>query len=140
MNEKLQKVNAVNVICAQAEADILAQTGLHMRVIVTSDQQGTTKGPEGMMGIIANALGMTADAYKNPTRKREVVEVRQLACYFLSQYYPEMSLGRIGLLVANYDHTTVMHSKQVVTKNLKNDDFQKKYDNVLNAVSQWIRE
>lgn len=140
MNDRLKNINSINVICCQAEADILEQTGLHMRVIVTSDHQGTCKGPEGMLGIIANALNMTADVYNNPTRKPEVVQVRQFACHFLSEYYPEMSLEKIGLLVANYDHTTVMYSKQAVRKKLSEPAYEKKYELILNAVSQWIRE
>lgn len=47
---------------------------------------------------------------RKKTRKREVVECRQVICY-LCRIYTSSSLRSIGLYVGGKDHTTVIHSR-----------------------------
>ncbi|HJC94770.1 MAG TPA: chromosomal replication initiator protein DnaA [Candidatus Phocaeicola excrementigallinarum] len=47
------------------------------------------------------------------TRKREVVQVRQVAMY-LAKKYTETSSSKIGQLIGNKDHATVLHACKIV--------------------------
>ena len=54
------------------------------------------------------------------SRKREYVQARQVSMY-LAQKYTKMPAGRIGQLIGNRDHSTVIHSCNTVEKRLKVD-------------------
>ena len=53
-------------------------------------------------------------------RKREYVLVRQVSMY-LAQKYTKMPAARIGQLIGNRDHSTVIHSCSTIEKRLKID-------------------
>ena len=54
------------------------------------------------------------------SRKREFVQVRQVSMY-LAQKYTKMPASRIGQLIGNRDHSTVIHSCNAVEQRLKVD-------------------
>ena len=54
------------------------------------------------------------------SRKRDYVQVRQISMY-LAQKYTKMPAGRIGQLIGNRDHSTVIHSCNTIEKRLKVD-------------------
>ena len=55
------------------------------------------------------------------SRKREYVQARQVSMY-LAQKYTKMPAGRIGQLIGNRDHSTVIHSCNTIEKRLKIDN------------------
>ena len=55
------------------------------------------------------------------SRKREYVQARQVSMY-LAQKYTKMPAGRIGQLIGNRDHSTVIHSCNTIEKRLKVDE------------------
>ncbi len=54
------------------------------------------------------------------SRKRDYVQARQVSMY-LAQKYTKMPAGRIGQLIGNRDHSTVIHSCNTIEKRLKID-------------------
>ena len=54
------------------------------------------------------------------SRKREYVIVRQISMYF-AQKYTKMPASRIGQLIGNRDHSTVIHSCSMIERRLKSD-------------------
>lgn len=54
------------------------------------------------------------------SRKREYVMVRQVSMY-LAQKHTKMPASRIGLLIGNRDHSTVIHSCNTIEQRLKLD-------------------
>jgi len=54
------------------------------------------------------------------SRKRDYVQVRQISMY-LAQKYTKMPASRIGQLIGNRDHSTVIHSCNTVEQRLKVD-------------------
>ena len=54
------------------------------------------------------------------SRKRNYVQVRQVSMY-LAQKYTKMPAARIGQLIGNRDHSTVIHSCNTIEKRLKVD-------------------
>lgn len=147
MTEKLQKINTVNAIIAIAEHEILKQTGDAMRLIVVSslppDVQKNTDSPQGLLKVIADALEMDYRDYNNTSRKTAFVHLKQLGCFFLKTYLGErMTLRQIGELIANYDHTTVMHSVNTVKDKLytKDEVYTAKHEVCLEAITQWLND
>ncbi len=59
---------------------------------------------------------------QSKTRKRDVVQARQLAMYFAKQY-TKASLASIGTQIGKRDHATVLHACKTV-KNLQETDKQ----------------
>ena len=55
------------------------------------------------------------------SRKRDLVTARQVTMY-LAQKYTKMPAARIGRLVGNRDHSTVIHSCTQVENRLKIDN------------------
>ena len=54
------------------------------------------------------------------SRKRAIVQVRQIAMY-LAQQHTQLSISRIGTLVGNRDHATVLHSCKIVSGRMEVD-------------------
>lgn len=54
------------------------------------------------------------------SRKRDYVVVRQLSMYF-AQKYTKMPASRIGQLIGNRDHSTVVHSCSTIQQRLETD-------------------
>ena len=63
---------------------------------------------------------VTTTAVNSRSRKRDIVTARQVSMY-LSQKYTKMPASRIGKLIGNRDHSTVIHSCTQVEKRLKTD-------------------
>jgi chromosomal replication initiation ATPase DnaA len=58
----------------------------------------------------------------NRGRTRRVVMLRQISAYLMGQY-TTMSLKDIGFLLGGFDHSTIIHSKELVTDWLDNPKF-----------------
>lgn len=67
------------------------------------------------------------------SRKRDYVVVRQVSMYFATKY-TKMPASRIGQLIGNRDHSTVIHSCSTVEKRLKVDKaFEAEMSSIENA-------
>ena len=69
------------------------------------------------------------------SRKRDYVTVRQVSMYF-AQKYTKMPASRIGQLIGNRDHSTVIHSCSTVEQRLKVD---KAFVEELNSIENSFR-
>jgi chromosomal replication initiator protein len=67
------------------------------------------------------------------SRRRDYVQVRQVSMY-LAQKYTKMPAGRIGQLIGNRDHSTVIHSCNAIEQRLKVDlAFQAELSSIENS-------
>nr|WP_296050842.1 chromosomal replication initiator protein DnaA [uncultured Prevotella sp.] len=69
---------------------------------------------------VCTHYNVTTAAVNSKSRKREYVVARQVTM-FLAQKYTKMPASRIGKLVGNRDHSTVIHSCSKVEERLKID-------------------
>ena len=69
---------------------------------------------------VCTHYNVTTAAVNSKSRKREYVVARQVTMY-LAQKYTKMPASRIGKLVGNRDHSTVIHSCSKVEDRLKVD-------------------
>lgn len=70
--------------------------------------------------VVCDYYGITVDLMKSKTRRREVVQTRQIIMYFAKQY-TNCSLASIGQMCGNKDHATVLHACKTVKNLLETD-------------------
>lgn len=76
--------------------------------------------------IVCDYFNIGVDLINSKTRKREIVQARQLAMYF-SKKMTKSSLASIGLHCGNKDHATVLHACRTVNNLVDTDKQFKAY-------------
>ena len=72
------------------------------------------------------------------SRKSEIVLARQLSIY-LAQVHTQLSASKIGLLIGNKNHATVLHSIKTIKKRLKIDKNLKEQVDELTSILKGTR-
>ena len=75
---------------------------------------------ESIQSVVCDYLGIPEDLVRARTRKREVVQARQVAMYF-SKEITKHSLKTIGLHFGGRDHSTVIHAVRSVDDQIETD-------------------
>lgn len=70
--------------------------------------------------IVCDYFNLPVDSINSKTRKREIVQARQLAMYFAKKH-TKSSLATIGLHCGNKDHATVLHACKTVNNLIDTD-------------------
>lgn len=73
-----------------------------------------------ILSTVCNHFHVSTTAINSKSRKRELVNARQVSM-FLAQKYTKMPASRIGKLVGGRDHSTVIHSCAQVENRIKVD-------------------
>jgi chromosomal replication initiator protein len=70
--------------------------------------------------VVCDYFDLPIDTMKSKTRKREVVQARQIAMYF-SKSMTKSSLATIGMHCGGKDHATVLHACRTVNNLMDTD-------------------
>lgn len=70
--------------------------------------------------VVCDYFNLPVDAINSKTRKREIVQARQLAMYFAKKH-TKASLASIGSHCGNKDHATVLHACRTVNNLIDTD-------------------
>ena len=70
--------------------------------------------------VVCDYFNLPLEAINSKTRKREIVQARQLAMFF-SKKHTKNSLATIGLHCGNKDHATVLHACRTVNNLVETD-------------------
>ncbi|MCX6256473.1 MAG: chromosomal replication initiator protein DnaA [Bacteroidia bacterium] len=70
--------------------------------------------------IVCDFFNLSLEQLQSKTRKREIVQARQIAMYF-SKNYTKSSLATIGTQIGVKDHATVLHACRTVNNLLETD-------------------
>ncbi len=76
---------------------------------------------EEIQRTVAAFFGVQDHLLRDKTRKREIVQARQIAMYFAKQF-TQHSLKNIGLHFGGRDHSTVIHATQSVENQIDTDE------------------
>ena len=76
--------------------------------------------------VVCDYFSIPVDMINSKTRKREIVQARQLAMFF-SKKMTKSSLASIGLHCGNKDHATVLHACRTVNNLIDTDKQFKAY-------------
>ena len=85
---------------------------------------------EDIIRTVCSHYGLESNTIHTKSRKRDVVQARQVAMY-LAKTYTDLSTAKIGNLIGNRDHATVLHACKTI-KALKDVDkaFQTEIDEI----------
>jgi chromosomal replication initiator protein len=70
--------------------------------------------------VVCDYFNMQVDMLKSKTRKREIVQARQIAMYF-AKNLTKSSLASIGSVIGGKDHATVLHACKTVNNLIDTD-------------------
>jgi chromosomal replication initiator protein len=89
---------------------------------------------EEIQRIVCEYLHLPEDLVRAKTRKREIVQARQVAMYFC-KVFTQHSLKTIGLHFGGRDHSTVIHAIQSVENQIETDS---KFRDMIEEIRQKI--
>ncbi len=73
---------------------------------------------ERIQDMVAKEFGIPSDLLRSKTRKKDVVQARQIAM-FLSTEFTRLTLKAIGLHFGGRDHATVIHARETINEGVK---------------------
>jgi len=71
--------------------------------------------------VVTSHFNISMECLKNSCRKMEIVYCRQVLMYFYARY-TNLSYKSIGDMFGGRDHSTVMHSEDMIEDRIKTDD------------------
>lgn len=91
---------------------------------------------DNIINTVCKHFGLDTSAIHTKSRKREVVQARQIAMY-LAKNYTDFSTAKIGSLIGNKDHATVLHACKTISE-LKevSKSFQAELEEIQTALKQ----
>lgn len=89
---------------------------------------------EHIQRLVGDHLQISVEDIKSKTRKREIVQARQISMFF-SKKMTNSSLCVIGKHFGDRDHSTVIHACQTVNDLMETD---KEYNNLINEIQKII--
>lgn len=122
----MDKEQATEMVIAIAERRLSAILGTPVRVVMkASATKGLTIGT--IAKAVSEATEISMEALKSKSRKREIVEARQIAMAIMCKERCG-SLAEIGFFFGGRDHSTVIHARNTVTDLMFTDkSFHTKY-------------
>jgi chromosomal replication initiator protein len=89
---------------------------------------------EHIQDIVAQRFGLSVDALRGKSRKKEIALARMIAMALATEN-TNNSLKRIGQLFGGRDHTTVIHARDTIRKLLETDSLiRETYDTLLKKI------
>ncbi len=77
--------------------------------------------PEVVLALVAKTFGLSVSDITGSSRKKELVQARQVAMYLLRKVL-DLSFAHVGDLLGGKDHATAMYSVRKVTELLEEDE------------------
>lgn len=102
--------------------------------------QSKSKADLNKLKIILNKVsiysGLTTELINSKTRKREIVQYRQL-CQYYAKLLTKISLAEIGKFFGDKDHSTVLHSEKAILNLIDTDQkFESIHDEILVSIKR----
>jgi len=85
--------------------------------------------------IVCEYFGLPSEVLQTKTRKREIVQARQIAMYF-SKTLTKSSLSTIGSVIGGKDHATVLHACKTVNNLIETD---KRFKNQVEDIEKRLK-
>jgi len=103
------------------------------RIVTVSKRVNTV---EKIRDAVCEYFSLSVDAISTKSRKREVVQARQIAMY-LSKQLTKNSLSSIGMTIGQRDHATVLHACKIVTDLM---DIDKGFRNSVREIEERLKK
>ena len=80
-----------------------------------------------MQSVVCEYFNITRDTLLSKSRKRQIVQARQIAMYLSRNLIDNCSLATIGAELGGKDHATVLHACTTVSDLMSTDKSFKQY-------------
>ncbi len=124
---QFQAINLRREITLELAKEVVNKFAIRLRKDITIDK---------IKEIVAKYYDLPTDVLNNNTRKREIVQARQISMYFAKKY-TKHSLSAIGSKIGKRDHSTVLHACKVVEGLMETD---KKFRKDIEDIEKLIKE
>ena len=95
-----------------------------------------TNSVEKIMDVVAKFYGIDVSMIKGKMKKKPIADARAIAMY-LSRMITDSSLEKIGLIIGGRDHSTVIHSYEKISNELKtNARLQEEINILINKLNE----
>lgn len=104
---------------------------------VFKDEQVTQKeqiSPEKIIGAVCSYYGISEAELTGKKRSKEIVEPRMIAIYLINEML-DLPLITTGKLFGGRDHTTIIHARDKISEQLKNNN---KIRTIVNEIKNQI--
>lgn len=134
-----QQMTTARHIARSAQQQIKDKTGMKVNMLLYYGD-ADSKTPEGMLYIIATALGMKMNDYRMKTKLRDIVELRFVAAVLLRRNFPTMTLQQIAAIFGGQDHSSIISGIARAHALIYTGDqrFVNKYNTALRSVEHWL--
>jgi chromosomal replication initiator protein len=78
---------------------------------------------------VSSEFCISVEHIRSKTRRRDIIDPRQIAMYFLREY-TELSLKSIGDVLGGKHYTTVIHSINCVSNNMFLDSYKRRVERI----------
>jgi hypothetical protein len=126
--------DAAALIIRSTERRLSKLWGCGVQINTTMTSNPKTLSPLTISSIVAEVCETTLTTMRSPTRKREVVEARQIAMTMIYKLLPAISLKSVGDFFGGRDHSTVIHARQTVEDLMVDKNFRIKYRRCMDLV------
>ena len=127
MSLQFQAINLKREITLDLAKQVVNKLAIRLRKDISIDK---------IKEIVAKYYDLPTEILNENTRKREVVQARQIAMFFAKKY-TKLSLSMIGNKIGKRDHSTVLHACKVVQGFLETD---KKFKRDVEEIERLIKE
>ncbi len=136
----ISPATATRLIALPAERMVKERTGMSIHVLQYPTEL-ISKTPQRMLHVIALALDMNPEGFRQKTRVRSIVEMRFIGSLFLRQHFPTLTLHQIAAYFGGQDHSSVINGLSRAHNLIYTQDceFLKKYNTALKSVTTWLR-
>ena len=107
-----------NATLAHKEITVKLAESVTEKIVVTIDK---------VQRVVCEYFKITRDELLSKTRKRQIVQARQIAMYMSRMLITNCSLSTIGAEIGGKDHATVLHACTTVTDLMSTDKTFKQY-------------
>lgn len=113
----------------ESTVDLAAQ--IISKIVCVQKQEVTI---DKVQKIVCEYFNITREDMLSPSRRRQIVQARQIAMYLSRNFIPSCSLSTIGAEIGGKDHATVLHACSTVADLMATDRLFRKYVNDLQSI------
>ena len=106
---------------------------------ITAPEIDSLEEIDDLIQSLAESLGSTKEKVVSPSRKREIVQVRDTIVFLLREY-GEMSYPAIGRLLGGRDHTTIIHAYRKVKEQTSIEEHFQQEVKKLSGFAKFVKE
>ena len=109
-----------------SHSEITLEQAAHITESIVGEEDSSAITIDKVQGIVCDYFGISRDMLLSSTRKRQIVQARQISMFLCRKLIDNISLATIGHETGGKDHATVLHACNTVSNLCSTDRVFKK--------------